>query len=465
MKKSSYKQNICNVPGCDKQEYEHHMCQRHYEFYSGNSITAQFIAQEKALEDGTAGWKLILKKVFQFIVHYTFNIPMPLINHFPLEHVFLGELYSLRTNNTIDRKRVEQVISDFDIPENENISDIRRLLNIRDIETSELGPKEEYLLGRNDLPSLWPVLISIIGFILMFCFFEWIVTSDIQINGAGLLQVEEIYQKFVPYGYALLLFVIFGLLIPCQYNFFIERCYSMTLYKRVEDNADVVNQVKFVKERKARSGSYYWSLCGVVTGITVVIFWSLLGGDTIISWSVMLLCFTISLAIVPLLFSYNEMVLYYPVVESMKRKRVMIDLYNADHRGGLSHYHRFLYFTFLYNEGVSIVLLMLYYQLLNSKWWLIPLILILLKRFNHASWALIGWIRSIVDFYKEKRTEKNRLIALEGSSENMNKMKLLNKTYPIGLIPILSFLVSSIIIPYMVNQLPKLSALIGCIGM
>ena len=78
------------------------------------------------------------------------------------------------------------------------------LLNIRDIETSELGPKENYLLGRKDLPSMWPVFISVIGFILLYCFFEWIATSDMQISGTGIIQVEEIYKKCVPLGYALL---------------------------------------------------------------------------------------------------------------------------------------------------------------------------------------------------------------------------------------------------------------------
>lgn len=460
----SYKLDTCNIPGCEEPVFECHMCQKHYEFYSLNPLTARFMAQEKAMENGNVGWRRIVKVVLQSIVHHTLNIPMPLIHHFPLEHVFLGEFYSLRSNKAIDRKRVERVIADFDIPENENIADMRRVLNIRDIETSELGPKENYLLRGKDLPSMWPVLISAFGFIFLFCFFKWIVTSDIQIRGAGLLQVVDIYQKCVPLGYALAVFVLLGILMPYQYNFFIERCYNMSLYKRVEDNADVVNQVKFVKERRARSESYYWTLYGFAAGITTAIFWSLLGGETTLSWSAVFLCFSISMSIVPLLFSFNIMALYYPVVESMKKKRVAIDLYNADHRGGLSRYHRFLYLTFLYNEGVAIVLIMLYSQLPISKLWLILLIPLLLMRFNHAGWAMVGWIRSIVDFYKEKHTEKNRLIALEGASENMSKMEMLNKTYPLGIIPILLFLCGSIMLPYIVNQLPKLSDLMECIG-
>ena len=83
------------------------------------------------------------------------------------------------------------------------------------------------------------------------------------------------YYKFIPLGYSLILVVLMGVLMPTQYNFFIERCYNMTLYNDVKDNADVVNQVRFVKERKALSGGYYWTLFGVSTGLTIAVFWSL----------------------------------------------------------------------------------------------------------------------------------------------------------------------------------------------
>ena len=457
MSSLAYKVGTCNVPNCAEPEYKHHMCKKHYDFYSANQITARFMEEVDAIEKGTAGWKLKLKLIMQFLVHHALNWPMPLIHHFPLEHVFIGELYSLRTSKTVDRKRVEQVIGDFDISKNENIADMRRILNIRDIETSELGPKEKYLLGNRDLPSKLPILISAIGFILLFCFFEWIISQDILIKGYDLLQLKTLYYKFMPLGYSLILVVLMGVLMPTQYNFFIERCYNMTLYNDVKDNADVVNQVRFVKERKALSGGYYWTLFGVSTGLTIAVFWSLLSGDTIISWSAVFLCFAISMAVVPLMYSYNEMALFYPVVESMKKKRVAIDLYNADHRGGLSRYHSFLYKIFLYNEGITTVLIMLYRMLPISKWWIILLIPTLLMRYNHAGWAIAGWIRSIVDFYKEKRAEKARLSAFEGSVENMEKMELLNKVYPLGIIPFLKFLILSFLIPYIVNQLSELS--------
>ena len=229
----AYKDHQCNVPGCDEPEYSHHMCKRHYDFYTENPLTVRFMDAVQALEDGTAGWKLKGKVILQSLVHHSLNIPMPLIKHFPLEHVFLGELYSLRHTKTINTERIQRVIEDFDIPENENLSDMQRVLNIRDIETSELGPKENYLLKKNDLPSKWPIFLSVIGLCLVFCFFQWIAGENFQIRGVGLAQVEAVYRRYFPLACALAGAVFLGVLIPSQYNFFVERCYNMTLYRDI----------------------------------------------------------------------------------------------------------------------------------------------------------------------------------------------------------------------------------------
>lgn len=461
----SYIENKCNVPGCDGKEYKHHMCKMHYDFYSENPLTAQYMKAEQALEDGTAGWKLKATVILQSIIHHTLNIPMPLIKHFPLEHVFLGELYYLRRAKTIDSERIQQVIADFNIDENENLSDMQRVLNIKDIETSELAAKEEYLLKKEDLPSKWPVIFSIIGLCLLYCFFRWIAGGDFQIRGAGIAQVAEVYRRFFPYACVLTLVILLGIMIPSQYNFFVERCYNLTLYKDVKDNADVVNQVKFVKERKVRAGSYYATILGTFFGTSTLIFWTLLGHGSPVTWLSVLFCIAVVLSVVPLVFSYNEMALFYPVIESLKRKRVAIDLFNADHRGGLKHYHRFLYLTFLYSEGLAVVLMTVYAMLPVSRWWVLLLILLILPRLNHAGWAIVGWVKSIKDFYKEKNAEQEKLEIQDGSAESMNKMELLKKVHPIGIIPFVLYLSSTILIPYMVNQLPKVSELLKVIGL
>ena len=450
-----YIPNICNISGCEEPEYKHHLCKRHYEFYSANPTTLRFMAEREALDNRRAEWKLKLKRIMQYIIHYVLNFPMPLVEHFPLEHIFLGELYSLEREDSVDSVRVEQVIEDFNIPENENLSDMKRVLNIRDIETSEIGCKEKYLLGAKDLPSKWPIVLSVTGLVLLFCFFKWIIGPCFVIRGLGALRITSLYWHYAPYLYALAVFVFLGLMIPSQYNFFVERCYSMALYKKVEENADVVNQVQFVKERKARSGSYYASILGGATGTTVLIFIVLLGRGTPFTWQAVLFCIALTLAIVPLLFSYGEMALFYPVVESLKRKRIAIDLYNADCRGGLKRYQRYLYLTFLYNEGLAVTVIGLYAQLSISWWWALLLVPMLLPRFNHAEWAIVGWVRSIVDFHKEKKAEKERLLAMEGSIENRSKAEMLEKTHPLGFIPFILYLIGAILIPYVVNQLPK----------
>ena len=443
------------MPGCTEPEYQHHMCRKHFEFYSENPTTARFIAEVQALEDGTARWKLKGKVILQNIVHYTLNYPMPLIEHFPLEHVFLGELMALRHQKAIDSERIQQVIKDFDISENENLSDLQRVMNIRDVETSELGPKERYLFQKKDLPSKWPVILSTFGVALLFCFFVWMADASFQIRGVDLHQAEQVFWEFIPFQCALTVFVFLGLLIPSQYNFFIERSYNLTLCNDVKDNADVVNQAKFVKERRLRSGSYYATILGSVLGLSLFLFWALLGHGSPVTYQTIFLSLAVVLVVTPLVYAYNEMALFYPLVEAVKRKRVAIDLYNADHRGGLKKYHWFLYLTFLYNEGLAVVLMAVFALLPISKWWIILMILMLLPRLNHAGWALIGWGRSIVDYNREMAAEKTRLTSMEGSAENMNKMVLLKKTYPIGIIPIILFLVGTFLIPYVVNQLPE----------
>ena len=118
-----YNPTICNISCCSEPVYRNHMCKRHYEFYAKNPITAQRMEEVLALEDGTANWKLIGKTIIQSLIHHSLNISMPLIEHFPLEHVFQAEAYSLRHNESVDSERVKEVIKDFDIPETDyNVS-------------------------------------------------------------------------------------------------------------------------------------------------------------------------------------------------------------------------------------------------------------------------------------------------------------------------------------------------------
>lgn len=460
-----YKHRNCNISRCEEVEYKDHMCKEHYDFYSSNSATLKVMEEVHALENGNAGWRLKLKKVFHWILHLSLDVPMPLYEHFPLEHVYLAELETLRKGNPVDVARAQKVISDFDIPENENIAAMKRLLAFRDIETSELGPKSNYLLGKRDMPSMILPLISVLGFVLLYCFFEWMAPANLVVRGADYPQVYMAYWRYIPYVYAFALFTILGMMIPSQYNFLIDRSYNLTLFKRGEDNADLVNQVKYVKERKGRAGSYYATLFGSSIGTTAALFWALLGKGTVITAHAVLLCCAVALSVVPLVFAFSEMALFYPVIESLKRKRISIDLYNADHRGGLKRYHRLLYLTILYNEGIAAVLMALFKVLIIPKGWIVLLILLLLPRFNHAGWAIFGWIRSIVDFYRAKNEEKSRLVVQEGSVENMGKAELLKKVHPIGLIPLALAMVSYVIAPYIINQLPRWHELLVWMGL
>lgn len=461
---TEYKPNICNIHNCSNPEYKDNMCKDHYEFYSQNPLVNHVIDEKVILDSGKASLKLKMKRRLHSFIHHSFDIPMPLYEHFPLEHVFLAELYSARSNQKDDVEHYTQVIKDFDIPENENIAAMKRILNFKDIETSELGPKEDYLLKKKHLPSMLPPILAVVGFILLFCLFEWVFNNDLQIRGFNLQTLRGLYVQFIPYLYAFAVVLLLGLLVPSQYNYFVERCYNLTMYKGVEDNVRLVNQIRYVKDRKERAGSYYATLQGSSLGSVACTFIVLLSGGTVISWQSILLCVAVSLSITPLVFSFAEMSLYYPVIEATKRKRIEVDLYNADHRGGLKLYHRYLYLVLLYSEGIVSVLSGLIIALPISNAWLILLTILFWNRYVHAGWATINWIRTIIDFHKKKTEEKERLMIDAGSLDNMAKIEWLKKTHATGVIPVVLGVLSMVLIPYLVAQIPDLSKLLELIG-
>lgn len=49
---------------------------------------------------------------------------------------------------------------------------------------------------------------------------------------------------------------------------------------------------------------------------------------------------------------------------------------------------------------------------------------------------------------------------MQGLTENMNKMELLDKTHPVGIIPLLHYVIVAILIPYLVSHLPKWTELL-----
>ena len=464
-----YKPNVCNISCCKEEEYRNHMCKKHYDFYAMNAHTACVMEEAHSLECGSASMMLRLKYYFHNLIHYTLDIPMSLHEHFPLEHVFLAELYSLRKHKDVDVSHYNRVIADFDIPENENISEMKILLNNHDIETSELDTKDKYLLTEKDLPSIVARIFSIISIILFILFYKWI-----QETGNNVREPEESYfissyLNSFPYVCAFALIMLIGRMIPLQYNFFIERCFNMTMFSSLDDNVDLLNHIRFVKERKSRARGYYAVIWGISIGLTITVFRVILRDNSLLSWESIILSLLVSLSFVPLFYSYMEMALFSPVTNSLKRKRVSIDLYNADKRGGLKQYHRFLYYTFLYNEGIAIVLIKLFMLLPTSNWGFLFFCLLLFPRFNHGGWAFVEWFGSVLDFYREKKAEKRRLVIDAGSIENLSKMEQLNHIHATNLIPIIKYVISFLLLPYLLNQLPKLASIIqhynGAIGM
>ena len=460
-----YNQHVCNVADCDNPIYRSGMCKEHYEFYMSSLETARVINEMEMLKSGNATWALKFKRVLHWICHLTMNIPMTLYEHFPLEHIFIAELSALRKGQCVDPERAQKVIRDFDVPENQNIATMKNLLDNRDTENLEILPKEEYYLAGKDLPIKWLPLISIIG-VLGFCgFYIYLPDYDIQIFDMSFANVKLLSLKLAPYIISLAVFVMAGLCIPYRYNSFISKCYGLTLFNKLKDNIHVLNQIKFVKERQVGEKGYYASFIAFVLGAITIYISNIGYADGGFKWELVLLATSYIMTVIPIMYAFYVLALYYPVMNAFKNKRIRIDLYNSDHRGGLKQYHGFLFLIFIYNQGFSVVLLKIMDTLPMPLGAQIILWLIRLMRLKYAGMAIINWSLSIKDFYTAKHVEEERLTSLPGSVENMNLANALNKISPFALIPYVIKVIILIVIPYFINQLPSIEEALIFLGL
>lgn len=461
----NYNEHVCNIVDCDKPIYKSGMCKEHYRFYISSPETADVINEMAKLKSGTASWGLKFKRVLHWICHLVMDIPMTLYEHFPLEHVFLAELKAARKMRGLDTERICKVVRDFDVVGNENIATMKNLMDNADVEHQDFQPKEEYYLTSKNLPARWFPLISILGVLGFSAFYIYMPEYDTQIFYMPFLYVKLLSFKLAPYIIALAVFMMIGLSIPYQYNSFINKCFGLTLFEKLEDNLHVLNEIKFVKERKVRAKGYYASFIGVALGAATICLFDICCGDGGFKWEFIPLAINYTITIIPIIYAFHVMALYYPVMNAFTHKRVSIDLYNSDNCGGLRRYHTFLFLIFIYCEGFSLVLLKIIGTVTMPLGVKILLGLIILMRLRHAGMAIINWIRSVRDFYAAKHIEEDRLASLPGSVENMTMANTLRKTSPFILIPYIIKLIIFIIIPYLINQLPTLQEALVLLGL
>lgn len=447
MKYDSEKCNICN---CSNPIFKDGMCKEHYVFYMQEPTVRKLHERFESFGNGTAGFKSKLKLALQFVIHHAINYPMPFIEHFPLEHIYLGELYLLarKKSNTIDIERYRKIIADFDRPENENKAMMLRLLNSKEPEQTQIKDLQSYLFGKKNKPSVWFLVLALVGLILMYLCLKFGVEESFDFCGYTLAEVTVLYKKLFGFLLAAIVVVGIGLFIPSTYNSLIKRSYELTLFEKESDNLDVLNQVLYVKERNDKT-SYYYSIVGHLSGL-------FLAGSIIYfinssaSWQSFFLWIGLFVMMSSFLLIHNTMVLFSPVMECMKRKDVKIMLLNPDKQGGLRVFHNFLFRSFIYNEGIIVCLSWLYASF-NNFWMLVLCLLLFVRRANHAGWCVAIYIRSIHLFRKAKRYALEEL-SLSDSSETLIKSDFVKNISCFRAWPTIKKLTTVVLLPYLINQ-------------
>lgn len=444
----NYSIDHCNVPGCTKQIYRNYMCDEHYNFYLSDTSCRKLSDEVVSLQSESVSKRTMIKTIRDFFIHHLFNIPVYRCEHFPLEHVYI---WCLRNLDKRDKDKCEKVIKDFDIPENENTSLFRRLVDAANIDKMQIKPLENYLLSEKELIARWPLIISLISFVCIYIQLRFMDGRYIEyIFGMSNAQTIDYFTQLSPYIFSLIIIMYIGTKLSTYYNNIVSRAYNLDMFERVEDNIAVLAQAMYIKCRNLKNLSYTYSIYGCFIGTIISIMWYYFKTSdlTFVSLLFVISCLTV---VLPIAWVFNKTVLYFPVFESIKRKHPKILLYNADHNGGLHAYQCLLFDTFIYNEGIIVIVL----ELLGIfHHWFVSVILwlCLLNRANHAGWSVIMYIISIVRYHKTKQLEKEKL-TLSQDPLAFDKAEKLDRVYPSRMLYNCCRLFLIIIIPYLINHM------------
>ena len=205
-----------------------------------------------------------------------------------------------------------------------------------------------------------------------------------------------LYKQVLPYLLLLMLVLWSGIGLASFYNYFAQRAYNLSLFENVDGNINMLSQIKYVKDRNLKAGSYKCSVLGCLIGGGSLVVYNYFSNSSfhICSFALML---SGVMMVASLLYVYNMTVLYFPVFEALKHQKLKIDLYNPDHNGGLAKIHNFLFKTFVYNEGLILIVLWLCFKFANG-WVGFIVSLLFIKRVNHARWSAKLYISSLKAF-------------------------------------------------------------------
>ena len=459
-----YSENHCNICGCSEPIYRHHMCEKHYRQYMSNPIVQKIGEEYEMRENGNRSMRLKIKQVLHFLFHYSFDIPMYHIEHFPLEHVFLGNMKHLSMSSTIDMDFANSLMRDFDCQENENLPMLKRIIDSKSLDNMPIDEKESYELESKDLPSFKPMILCIIGFILAY------IALRIADYNEDTLFIEIPFSKVISESRKLIfqvpiviIMIYTGLRLPSLYNSLIMRAYNLKLFTKADDNFIVLREAMYVKDRGRKLDSYKASVAGIILGnvskwaILFILF------STVNYYTVIL--FLGCMCIFETIVIINTLIVpYFPIYESIKKKVPEISLSFGDYCGGLKDYLKMQLYTFTYNElflyvGLSIL------HIFDAAWWIyVIFFFITINRCNHAGAAMIMSIKSITSFYKQKRKLLNDLKNSD-TEDTIDKIERLKKVRLLRLPGIITTLCVTIIIPLCVsisaNNISKISEYLG----
>lgn len=442
-----YNKKHCNIKGCKHAIYRNYLCKTHYDFYLSDENCKKISDEVIAVYENRGTWKQRFLSVRDSFIHHALDYPMVRYEHFPLEHIYL---LALQRFDKKDRERCMQVLADFDIPENENIPMLKRVTDKWNIGETEVKPIGHYLFTKRELLSIVPILISIVGFVAVYLLLRLANNETEDWFGMTRTRILDTYRQIAPYVALLILAVWNGTRLASFYNYLANRAYNLNLFDDVESNINILNQIEYVKERNKRADSYRYTVFGSLLGVSALTLYHYFSSTTFCMVSFGLLLCSL-MVFIPLLYVYNMTVLYFPVFEGLKHKRLKIDLYNPDHCGGLNQIHNFLFRTFVYNEGLVLVTIALC-TILGKFELLILAAVLLAPRMNHALWSARLYCSSLINFSKTKREERERLLT-QDSVNAFFKIERLDNLSTNKIYKYVANIFCIVIIPYIINHL------------
>lgn len=441
-----YNKEHCNIPGCNHSIDRNYMCKEHCDFYLIDEKCREISDNVIAVYEGNGSWKQKALAFKDYVIHHAFDYPMIRYEHFPLEHVFL---LALRYFDKHDKERCSRVVEDFDIPANENIAMFKRIVNVQNVDDAEVEPIESYSFSKQELISVVPFLISIFGVLSSYLLLRLAQPWTGEFLGMTYQETVCLYKQVLPYLLLLMLVLWSGIRLASFYNYFANRAYNLSLFENVAGNINMLSQIKYVKDRNLKAGSYKCSVLGGLIGVGALVVYNYFSSS---SFHICSFAFMLSgvMVVASLLYIYNMTVLYFPVFEALKHYKLKIDLYNPDHNGGLAKIHNFLFKTFVYNEGLILIFIWFCFKFSNGWFWLV-VSLLLIMRMNHAGWSAKLYVSSLKSFYKAKKVEREKLL-LQNDDKAFDKVEKLDKLYGIKVLKYIWNISLIVVLPYLINN-------------